>query len=89
MNVLLGQLAMAAGIDPDSEFAVKGPFLTVTAGTLLTADATRPQAMLGADLARSLKARPGDGLTLLASTTEGAMNAMDVTVAGEIGRAHV
>lgn len=73
---------LAAGIDPDSEFAVKGPFLTITAGTLLTADATRPQAMLGADLARSLKARPGDGLTLLASTTEGAMNAMDVTVAG-------
>jgi len=73
---------LAAGIDPDSEFAVKGPFLTLTAGTLLTADAARPQAMLGADLARSLKARPGDGLTLLASTTEGAMNAMDVTVAG-------
>ncbi len=73
---------LAAGIDPDSEFAVKGPFLTLTAGTLLTANAARPQAMLGADLARSLKARPGDGLTLLASTTEGAMNAMDVTVAG-------
>jgi hypothetical protein len=34
--------------------------------------------MLGEALARSLKATPGSSLTLLASTTEGAMNAMDV-----------
>ena len=51
---------MAQGVEPDAEFAVKGPFLTV----------------------QSLKATPGSSLTLLASTTEGAMNAMDVVVAG-------
>jgi putative ABC transport system permease protein len=38
--------------------------------------------MLGEGLARSLKAEPGSGLTLMASTTEGALNALDVTVAG-------
>ena len=72
---------MAAGIDPGAEFAVKGPFLTVKAGRVLAGD-QRLQVMLGEGLARSLKATPGSGLTLLASTTEGALNALDVTVAG-------
>ena len=73
---------MATGVDPDNEFAVKGPFLTVTAGSVLTSDSTEPEVMLGEALARSLKASPGSSLTLLASTTEGAMNAMDVVVKG-------
>ena len=30
---------LAAGVDPDGEFTVKGPFLTVTAGKTLAADA--------------------------------------------------
>jgi putative ABC transport system permease protein len=72
---------MAAGIDPDSEFAVKGPFLQVKAGDVLSGS-SQGEVMLGEGLARSLKARPGSSLTLLASTTEGALNAMDVTVKG-------
>ena len=73
---------MAVGVDPDNEFAVKGPFLTVTAGSVLVSDSSEPEVMLGEALARSLKATPGSSLTLLASTTEGAMNAMDVVVKG-------
>ncbi len=73
---------MAVGVDPDNEFAVKGPFLTVTSGSVLTSDGTEPGVMLGEALARSLKATPGTSLTLLASTTEGAMNALDVVVKG-------
>jgi putative ABC transport system permease protein len=72
---------MAAGIDPDAEFAVKGPFLSVTAGEVLAAGQPNT-VMLGEGLARSLKAAPGTSLTLLASTTEGALNAIDVTVQG-------
>jgi len=72
---------VAAGIDPDSEFAVKGPFLQMTAGDVLAGKSTA-MVMLGEGLARSLKAKPGTSLTLLASTTEGALNAMDVTVKG-------
>ncbi|HEV7912778.1 MAG TPA: FtsX-like permease family protein [Albitalea sp.] len=72
---------MAAGIDPDSEFAVKGPFLKVTAGDVLQGG-DGGKVMLGEGLARSLKATPGSSLTLLASTTEGALNALDVTVQG-------
>jgi putative ABC transport system permease protein len=74
---------MAAGIDPDAEFAVKGPFLTVKAGRVLQSQ-ERLAVMLGEGLARSLKASPGSGLTLMASTTEGALNAIDVTVAGVV-----
>jgi putative ABC transport system permease protein len=73
---------VATGVDPDNEFAVKGPFLTVTAGSVLVTDSSEPEVMLGEALARSLKATPGSSLTLLASTTEGAMNAMDVVVKG-------
>ena len=73
---------MAAGVDPDGEFAVKGPFLTVTEGKVLVSGSVDAEVMLGAGLARSLKATPGSSLTLLASTTDGAMNAMDVRVKG-------
>lgn len=75
---------MGVGIDPDAEFAIKGPFLTVSAGRVL-ATGERLQVMLGQGLTRSLKAAPGSSLTLLASTTEGALNALDVTVAGVFG----
>ncbi len=74
---------LAAGIDPDAEFAIKGPFLTVSAGRILT-NADRGAVLLGEPLARSLKALPGSSLTLMASTTEGALNAADVTVAGVV-----
>jgi putative ABC transport system permease protein len=72
---------VAAGIAPDAEFAVKGPFLKVTAGEVLSSS-ERMQVMLGSGLAQSLKAAPGSSLTLMASTTEGALNALDVTVKG-------
>lgn len=72
---------MATGIAPDAEFGIKGPFLTMKAGSVLTSD-QRQAVMLGEGLARSLKAEPGSGLTLLAATTDGVLNAMDVTVQG-------
>jgi putative ABC transport system permease protein len=72
---------LAVGISPDDEFAVKGPFLSVSQGDVLASD-ERAMVMLGEGLARSLKAKPGSSLTLLTSTTEGALNALDVTVKG-------
>jgi len=74
---------LAVGISPDDEFAVKGPFLTVNQGDVLAGD-ERGAVMLGEGLARSLKATPGSSLTLLTSTTEGALNALDVTVKGVV-----
>ena len=75
-------IMLAAGVEPDSEFAVKGPFLKLIAGTVLASGSPDAEIMLGEGLARSLKAQPGSSLTLLASTSEGAMNAMDVHVKG-------
>lgn len=72
---------MAVGISPDEEFAIKGPFLTLRAGRVLAGE-DRATVMLGEGLARSLKAVPGQSLTVLASTAEGALNALDVSVAG-------
>lgn len=77
---------VAVGVDPDNEFAIKGPFLTMKEGSVLATpvegQSDEAEVMLGEALARSLKATPGSSLTLLASTTEGAMNAMDVRVKG-------
>lgn len=68
------------GVDPDSEFSVKGPFLTIKEGEVLGSDAQQAEVMLGEALARNLHAKPGSSLTLLASTADGALNAMDVRV---------
>ncbi len=73
---------LATGVEPDSEFAVKGPFLKMLAGEVLASGAGQAEVMLGEGLAKSLKAQPGSSLTLLASTTDGALNALDVTVKG-------
>ncbi len=70
------------GVAPDSEFKIKGPFLKMLEGQVLVGGQAGAQVMLGDGLARSLKARPGTQLTLLSSTTDGAMNALDVTVTG-------
>jgi putative ABC transport system permease protein len=75
-------IMMATGVDPDAEFSVKGPFLKIVEGQALVSGAKDAEVMLGDGLARSLKAKPGSSLTLLASTTEGALNALDVTVKG-------
>jgi putative ABC transport system permease protein len=73
---------MGLGVEPDSEFAVKGPFLTIKSGNVLVSGSKEPEVMLGDALARNLKATPGSSMTLLASTTDGALNAMDVRVKG-------
>jgi putative ABC transport system permease protein len=72
---------MAVGVSPDDELAIKGPFLTVTAGRVLT-NRDQGAVMLGEGLARKLKAQPGSGLTLLSTTTQGVLNAIDVEVRG-------
>ena len=76
-------IMLGVGIDADAEFAVKGPFLKVVAGSILQ-DPDSTDIVIGEALARSLKATPGSNLTLMVSTTEGALNAMDVNVRGVV-----
>ncbi|SON52889.1 ABC transporter permease [Vibrio tapetis] len=78
---------MGIGVN-DREFDMKGPFLNVIEGkTLSNVESTRfdsaePEIMLGSDLARNLNVSVGDWLTLLATTSDGALNAFDFKVRG-------
>ncbi|AWF80696.1 ABC transporter permease [Microbulbifer sp. A4B17] len=80
-SIFLGQGILS------SEFRVKGPFLDVTKGGILSSneDISDPEIMLGKDLARNLKVQPGDYVTLMSSTVHGALNAMDFKVRGIFG----
>ncbi len=77
---------IGTGIDAAGEFRVRGSFLwKVTAGGALAAlppEDDLPEIMLGKELSRQLRAAPGSALTLLATTTEGSLNAQDVRVKG-------
>ncbi|GAB2658393.1 ABC transporter permease [Vibrio panuliri] len=72
----------------DREFDMKGPFIDVKEGRTLSNirspryDVTAPEVMLGVDLARNLSVTIGDWVTLLATTTDGALNAFDFKVRG-------
>ena len=80
---------IGTGVDPASEFHVKGPFLKVVDGTVLTPHpepGALPEVLLGTDLARSMAAHVGSQLTLMATTTEGTLNAIDVEVRGVVSQ---
>lgn len=72
----------------EREFELKGPFLSMESGRSLISmqsrryDPVEPQVMLGRDLARNLSVSIGDWVTLLATTSEGALNAYDFKVQG-------
>ncbi|MDQ2190736.1 MULTISPECIES: ABC transporter permease [unclassified Vibrio] len=70
------------------EFDMKGPFLDVRQGKTLSNidsprfDASEPEVMLAVDLAKNLNVSIGDWVTLLTSTADGALNAVDFKVHG-------
>lgn len=78
---------MGTGVN-EREFDMKGPFLDMREGSTLSDvnssryDAAEPEVMLGVDLARNLKVSIGDWVTLLATTSDGALNAFDFKVRG-------
>ncbi len=75
---------MGKGVDPEM-FNLVGPAMKLLEGKYLSkridlmADA---QVVLGQGLAKSMGAEVGSSLTLLSTTSEGALNAMDVLVQG-------
>jgi len=76
---------VGSGVDAAGEFAVRGPFLSFTAGGALSqrpGPDGGPEVLLGKELARSLHAEPGSSLTLMTTTTQGSLNALDVRVKG-------
>ncbi len=78
------EIFIGTGVDAQQEFLVKGPFMQPVAGEMLDArtPAQGPGIVLGKTLARTLKATPGSSLTLMSSTVNGSLSAVDVTVTG-------
>jgi putative ABC transport system permease protein len=70
---------IATAVEPSKDEAM--PAQRMIAGSFLT-DAEPDAAILGAALATSLKTKPGDTLTLMTTSTSGALNALDVRIAG-------
>ena len=71
------------GVEP-SEFRVKGPFLNILEGSALSSKTSAdglPQIMLAQGLAHHMKAKIGSVITLMSTTTDGALNALDYSVA--------
>lgn len=71
------------GVEPEL-FQVRGPSMRLDAGRLfgVTDSDAGAQALIGRSLAANLKVGVGDGLTLMSTTVDGALNAIDVTVRG-------
>jgi len=70
------------GIVPELEFRLRGAQIAFVEGEQLSSDQPAPEVVLGNELAKLMKAKPGSSLTLLATTTEGSLNAVDVIVRG-------
>lgn len=71
---------VGAGVEPEKEAAL-GSQLQLTSGKQLTSD-DRLSILVGDGVAKALNLRPGDRVTLLLSTEEGALNSVDLNVAG-------
>ncbi len=72
---------LGTGLEPEKETAL-GYENEVVSGSPLTSQGGRYQVTLATGLARSLKSKPGDTLTLMSTTSDGVLNAVDVEVAG-------
>lgn len=80
------EIFVGTGVDATQEFVVKGPFMKRESGELLDnqAPGAGPGVVIGKGLAKILNAQPGSSLTLLSTTTNGSLNAIDVLVAGVV-----
>ena len=72
------------GVVPEIDFRVRGMQTGFVAGEPFAAGADAPEIAIGQELAKIMKAKVGSSLTLLATTTEGNLNAVDVIVRGII-----
>jgi putative ABC transport system permease protein len=81
-NGVKSSVFMGSAVDPDSEKSLgfkprleSGRDLNGTAGGEI-------EALIGTGVARSMNVKAGDGLTLLAVTSDGALNGIDVQIVG-------
>ncbi len=72
---------LGTGLDPAPEARTMDTAKLLVSGRWFL-DASERGAVLGSGLARALSVKAGDTITLLATTPEGVLNAVDVTVTG-------
>jgi putative ABC transport system permease protein len=74
---------VGTGVDA-SEFDLKGDFIDIGQGEAISIDENtdNPQIMIAKELANNLRVNVGDWVTLLATTSDGALNAFDFEVQG-------
>jgi putative ABC transport system permease protein len=75
---------IGSGVLPEAEFRLRGFQINFVAGEPFSTDGPAPEIAIGSELAKLMKAKPGSSLTLLATTTEGNLNAVDVIVRGVV-----
>jgi putative ABC transport system permease protein len=81
-NGMKSTVFMGTGVDAGKEKSM-GFEPRITSGHNLDARGTEStQALLGVGLAHSMNAKPGDSLTLLSVTSDGALNGIDIDVTG-------
>jgi putative ABC transport system permease protein len=73
---------MGSAVDPDAERSLGFTPNLVAGHDLNAGSGEEVEALIGKGLAKSMNAKVGDGLTLLAVTSDGALNGIDVEVAG-------
>jgi len=72
---------LGVGLDPAPEARAMDTARTVIAGRWLSGP-DEAGAVLGTGLAKALQVRPGDSITVFATTPDGVLNALDLTVTG-------
>jgi putative ABC transport system permease protein len=81
-NGVKSSVFMGSAVDPVAEKSL-GFATRLSAGHDLSSKSDgEVEALIGAGLAKSMNVKSGDGLTLLAVTTDGALNGVDVQIAG-------
>ncbi|MDO8787069.1 MAG: ABC transporter permease [Sulfuritalea sp.] len=73
---------VGSGVVPEIDFRLRGPQMNFISGQPPASNSPAPEVVIGNELARLMKAKVGSSLTLLATTTEGNLNAVDVLVSG-------
>jgi len=73
---------MGSAVDPDAEKSLGFVTRVVEGRDLDAKPAGEVEALVGAGLAKSMGVKVGDGLTVLAMTSDGALNGVDIQIVG-------
>jgi putative ABC transport system permease protein len=73
---------MGSAVDPEAETSLGFSTRLASGRDLSSKPGGEVEALIGAGVARSMNVKVGDGLTLLAVTSDGALNGIDVQIVG-------